>query len=68
LEAAMLVTITVLVWTPGLTPAPNGLQIQTTGFLISATIAAGAWIVADSYRGMPWLALRVIRETRITAS
>ena len=55
LVAAMLMTITVLVWTPGLTIARNGLQIQITAFLISAAIAAAAWVVADSYRGMPWL-------------
>lgn len=53
LEAVMLGIITVLVWTPGLTPAANGLQFQTIGFLISAAIAAGAWTVADSYRGLP---------------
>jgi uncharacterized membrane protein len=57
-DAAMLGIITVLVWTPGLTPAANGLQFQITGFLISATIAAGAWTVADSYRGTPWLHAR----------
>ena len=51
LETAMLAVITVLVWTPGLAPAPNGLQFQLTGWVISLGIAAGAWIVADSYRG-----------------
>jgi uncharacterized membrane protein YphA (DoxX/SURF4 family) len=54
LEAAMLVIITVLVWTPWLTPSPIN-QFQLTGFLISTLIACGAWIVADSYRGNAWL-------------
>ena len=53
LEAAMLVVITVLVWTPWLTPAPVG-RLQVTAFLMSSIIAAGAWIVADSYRGSAW--------------
>lgn len=66
-EAAMLVIITLLVWTPGLTIARNGLQFQITGFLISATIAAAAWVVADSYRGIPWLRSASGQETRITA-
>ncbi|MEP6484197.1 MAG: DoxX family membrane protein, partial [Rudaea sp.] len=54
LEAAMLVIITPLVWTPWLTPAPVN-QFQLTGFLISSAIACGAWIVADSYRARAWL-------------
>jgi uncharacterized membrane protein len=51
LEAVMLMIITLLVWTPWLTPASNGLQFQATGFLISLAIASGAWIVSDSYGG-----------------
>ena len=47
-ETAMLAIITILVWTPGFAPASNGLQFQLTGFLISAAIAAGSWVVADS--------------------
>jgi uncharacterized membrane protein len=68
--AAMLTIVTVLVWTPGLTPAANGLQFQTTGFLISATIAAAAWIVADSYRSLPWFtrSTRALRQGRAQAS
>ncbi|HEX6832755.1 MAG TPA: DoxX family membrane protein [Rudaea sp.] len=54
LEAAMLVVITVLVWTPYLTPAPVD-AFHVTGFLISSAIACGAWVVADSYRASPWL-------------
>ena len=55
LEAAMLMLITLLVWTPWLTPAPVNAG-QFTAFFISSAIALGAWIVADSYRGTPWLA------------
>ncbi len=57
LEAAMLVVITVLVWTPWLTPAPVT-QMQITAFLISSAIACGAWVVADSYQATGWLATR----------
>lgn len=61
LEAAMLVIITLLVWTPWLTPAPVN-QFQLTGFLISSGIACGAWIVADSYRGRAWLARTTVNQ------
>lgn len=57
LEAAMLVVITVLVWTPWLTPAPVT-PTQITAFLISSAIACGAWIVADSDRDTGWLSIR----------
>jgi uncharacterized membrane protein len=55
LETAMLVAITVFVWLPGLSPMPVNVG-EVTGFLISSAIACGAWIVADSYRGLPWFA------------
>jgi uncharacterized membrane protein len=54
LETAMLGIITVFVWLPGLSPMPVNVG-EVTGFLISSAITCGAWIVADSYRGMPWL-------------
>ncbi|MEO6800485.1 MAG: hypothetical protein ABI178_11160 [Rhodanobacter sp.] len=53
LEAAMLSVITVLVWLPGLIAAPANASL--TPFLMSSAIACGAWVVADSYRGMAWL-------------
>ncbi len=57
LEAAMLTVITLLVWGPGLFAlAPD--RTQWTGFFISLAIAAGAWVVADSYGGVSWLSLR----------
>jgi uncharacterized membrane protein len=55
-EAAMLGIITLLVWGPGLVTKPTD-RLQVTAFLISSVIACGAWIVADSYRGMPWFAV-----------
>jgi len=61
LEAAMLGTITLLVWGAGLIAKPAE-RTTWTGFLISSAIACGAWVVADSYRGIRWLA--VGRNTR----
>ena len=55
-EAAMLGVITLLVWGPGLFAVPPD-RTQWTGFMISAAIAAAAWIVADSYRTMAWFAV-----------
>jgi uncharacterized membrane protein len=53
LEASMLSAITLVIWLPGLVAAPgNG---SWTPFLMSSVIAIGAWAVADSYRGAPWL-------------
>lgn len=53
LEAAMLGSITLLVWGPAVISTPLG-RDQWTGFLISSGIAVGAWLVADTYRGAPW--------------
>ena len=54
LEAAMLGVITLCVW--GL-PLLDKLtdRGQWTAFLISSTIALGAYVVADTYRSSPWL-------------
>jgi len=54
LEAAMLAVITVLVWGPKLFAMPVD-RTALTAFVISAAIACGAWIVAQSYRGLRWL-------------
>lgn len=55
LEAAMLWIITILVWVPRLasTPADQGTSSE---FVISCGIATGAWLVAETYRAVPWLA------------
>ena len=46
LEAAMIGVFTLLVWAPAAITAPT--RLQWTGFLISWTIAAAAWVVAES--------------------
>ena len=56
LEAGMLMAITLLVWLPGAIAAPGDSSL--TPLLISAAIASGAWVVADSYLGRPWRTVR----------
>jgi uncharacterized membrane protein len=53
LEAVMLFLITLLCWGPILTTG----RTACTAFLISAAISFGAWLIADTYRGAPWLAV-----------
>ncbi|RDI97913.1 DoxX family protein [Dyella solisilvae] len=55
LESAMLGVITVLVWAPAIITNPTD-RTAWTALVISAAIASGAWLVAESYRGEPWLA------------
>ncbi|HYB65271.1 MAG TPA: hypothetical protein VEC59_08435 [Steroidobacteraceae bacterium] len=55
LEAAMLWIFTLLVWVPRVAAGPRD-QGNWSEILISAAIASGAWLVADTYRGVPWLA------------
>lgn len=54
LEALMVWLITLLVWVPRIAshPTDQGTWIE---FLISCAIAAGVWLVADTYRSVPWL-------------
>ncbi|WP_267226032.1 hypothetical protein [Dyella silvae] len=53
LEAAMLWIITSLVWVPAIVATPTD-RTTWTAFVISAAIACGAWVVADSYRTAPY--------------
>ena len=52
LEAAMLALIAIVYWGPDLYTG----RTASTAFVISLLIAAGVWVVADSYRNLPWFA------------
>jgi uncharacterized membrane protein len=55
LSAIEIGMFTLLVWVP-VVAAGSKDTFQWSETMVSLALTAGAWLVADSYRGMPWLA------------
>lgn len=56
LATAQMAGFTLLVWVPQVMAAPKD-SFQWTAIIISSALAAGAWVVADSYTGAAWFAV-----------
>jgi len=63
----MMAVFTLLVWLAGLVTAPSD-RMQWTGLFVSWLLTGGSWVVAETYRDVPWLAARPRRVHHILAN